>query len=351
MDLFSFSNNEDLCNFMLNNIKLSRVDNKFLENLVQRILQQNTITSNQNSLFKKVVIKYRKQFSRKKINIFDLQSLEWACQVIESSPIYTQAYIGVESNKIYFKAPYKKEFILAYKKSYIYSFQWNREKKLYESEFGISNLKQIYNLAKLFYNEVNLCATITDILNQLKPYEDAKIWMPTLFLSNNRLLIGAANEQLLNAVSEIDLDLDLKNISKLVCYGISIDESVKEYFISCGHSINKVEFAINTSPTIDLDHIDEVLDWLCELDADAVIETNSEWRYINRNEKNLRQMILDKGLKIHNVMTDSHKSEERKAYKNPVIFKFRSYLDNYYYPMDALKIIRFVNSQPIELTR
>lgn len=351
MDLFSFSNNEELCNFMLNELKLSRVDNKFLENLVQRVLQQNTITSNQNLLFKKIIVKYRKQFTKKKLNSFELQSLEWSCQVIESSPVYTEAYISIENNKINFRAPYKKEFISAYRKFPMYSFQWSRDKKLYESEFGLSNLKQIYDLAKHFYNQVNLCPIVTSLLNQLKIYESAKIWGPSLVLSNNKLLIAAANENLINAIADIDLNLELKNISKLVCYGINVEQTVKDRLLTCGHSEEKIEFVINTSPTVDLENIEKILDWLIELEVDLIIETNSEWRYINNDQTNLRQRIVDKGLNIHNVTMDSHKSEEKKSYKNPVIFKFRSYLDNYYYPINALKIIRFVNSQPIELIR
>ena len=90
-----FKTLEDVGTFMLINIRLSRYDLQFVNNLTNMIGVKNTITTNQDSLFKKIALKYRRQYVQQKFDIDTLLLLPWKCNVIESSPQYTNASISI----------------------------------------------------------------------------------------------------------------------------------------------------------------------------------------------------------------------------------------------------------------
>ena len=117
---------EDVGTFMLVNIRLSRYDLQFINNLTNLIIRNNTITSNQDSLFRKIAFKYRKQFIQHKMFVDDLLLLPWNCNMVESSPQYTNASISVLKDKIIFKSPFSKSFLTALKG--IPSILWNGKK-------------------------------------------------------------------------------------------------------------------------------------------------------------------------------------------------------------------------------
>ena len=93
---------EDVATFMLVNIRLSRYDLQFVNNLTTLIIRNNTITTNQDSLFRKISFKYRKQFIQQKLNVDDVLLLPWKCNMIESSPQYTNASI----EKLFFSSSF-----------------------------------------------------------------------------------------------------------------------------------------------------------------------------------------------------------------------------------------------------
>ena len=64
-----FKTLEDVGTFMLINIRLSRYDLQFVNNLTNMIGVKNTVTTNQDNLFKKIALKYRRQFIQHKCDI------------------------------------------------------------------------------------------------------------------------------------------------------------------------------------------------------------------------------------------------------------------------------------------
>ena len=64
-----FKTLEDVGTFMLINIRLSRYDLQFVNNLTNMIGVKNTITTNQDSLFRKIALKYRKTISSIDFNV------------------------------------------------------------------------------------------------------------------------------------------------------------------------------------------------------------------------------------------------------------------------------------------
>ena len=67
-----FKTLNELATWMLSNIRLSRYDDQFVNNLTLYITQHNRITSNQDLLFRKVAGKYKKQFSQLKIEVEEI---------------------------------------------------------------------------------------------------------------------------------------------------------------------------------------------------------------------------------------------------------------------------------------
>lgn len=350
MPAHNFLVNEELVQYMLNHLRLSRVDMKFIENILYKHVSVGTITTNQVELFNKIVKKYARQFSKNNIFITDLEKLNWKSKVIESVPAYTQAHIFIENEKIYFRAPYNRSFLQALKKNPIYTFEWNRESRMYSATYGGIILRDILKLSKEHYNEVNMCPIVNTLVSSIKQYEDVQVWDPTLMYVNGRFLIAGLNEYLNDAINHVSLEPNLNTLAMLVQYGVVIDVSVHDYIESLGIDREKIKFASSHNPQVEIKNIENVLHWLKEFDVDIIVETGSSWRSFVPDNVKLMDMITKHGLKVINLVLDNTipKIEE---HKNPVVFKFNSFIDTFYQPQNVFKIIRFVNSEPITLTK
>ena len=98
----SFSTLDEFATWMLTNIRLSRYDDQFINNLTLYITNQQRITTNQDTLFRKVSKKYNRQLSHHKINTDDVLNLKWSVNIVESIPEFTGATIKIENDKIIF---------------------------------------------------------------------------------------------------------------------------------------------------------------------------------------------------------------------------------------------------------
>ena len=171
-----FKTLEDLATFMLIDIRLSRYDLQFVNNLTNMIGVKKTITTNQDNLFRKIALKYRRQFTQHKFDIDTLLLLSWECNVIESSPQYTNASITILKDKIIFRSPFNQGFLKALKKNPIYSMEWDRDKRQYEIKYGPTTLKMLITLSADHYEVIDYCPITKNIINSLSEYESVKYW-------------------------------------------------------------------------------------------------------------------------------------------------------------------------------
>jgi hypothetical protein len=207
-----FKTLEDVATFMLINIRLSRYDLQFVNNLTNMIGVKNTITTNQDNLFRKIALKYKRQFTQQKFDIDSLLLLSWQCNLIASSPQYTHASISIIKDTIIFKSPFNKSFLNALKKNPIHSMEWHKDKRQYEIKYGPTTLKMLLSLSADHFDDIDYCPITTNIINSLSEYESVKYWKPTLVCKNGNFYVVAINEVLNDIIKDIPLTLSLIHI-------------------------------------------------------------------------------------------------------------------------------------------
>ena len=330
----AFTNLDEVATWMLSNIRLSRYDDQFVNNLTLYVVQHNRITSNQHALFKKVASKYVKQFNHYKINVSDIVTLPWSVPVVESAPEHTSASITIEGDDIIFKSPYNKNFISAYRKNPIHSMNWEKDNRYYKLKYSPTVLRDLMYMSSEYYEVIRYCPITTDIINKLSDYESVKYWIPTLTYVNGLLCIKAINTHLYEAIKDIPLDDDLKTIATLVKYGVKIDDSVINHFKETNDS-NKVKFAATFHVEFEVKEIAVAIEWLKEFGCDGISEPKAllkSWT-----------SLVD----INTTPKDLHKHD------NPAIIYHKGTLSIFttseYRNAKLLKIVKCVNSEPIDL--
>lgn len=333
-----------IASFMLAEIRLSNYDNQFINNLILYIARNNVITSNQDKLFKRVSKKYEKQFKQHKIEVDEVLALPWSCKVIPSLPEYTDTSILINNDLIIVRAPYKKDFISALRKNPIYGLQWERDRRQYEMKFSLVTLKKVLSLCVDHYQDINFSPEISQIVETLSIFDNAKYWDPTLVLKNDKLYILACTEYLYEAIKDIPLDLSLKTVAKLASYGINVDESVKEYFCQF-NSVEKVNFASSFITTFEGSLLPIMFGWLKEFECNTVGEFNLftanklEWKeaYINSLEK----------LKMKHVSSSEIKNLQGEDITIITSRGAATILADK--PLNLFKFVKCVNSTPVKL--
>ena len=185
---------------------------------------------------------------------------------------------------------------------------------------------------------------MTQIVESLSIFDNAKYWDPTLILKNDRLYICACTEYLYEAIKDIPLDLSLKTIATIVSYGIHVDESVKEYFYKT-NNIEKVNFASSFITTFEGSLLPIMFQWLKEFGCETVGEFNLfttnklEWRegYINSLEKlNMKHVTSSE---IKNLQGEDVTIIASRGSATIIADK----------PLKLFKFVKCVNSEPVNL--
>lgn len=337
---------DSVATFMLTKIRLSHYDEQFIGNLLDYMARNNAITSNQDSLFKRVSRKYVRQFRQHNLDIDELMKLPWHGKVIPSLPEYTHASVTIQDDKIIFRAPYKKDFLSQLKKNPIYGFTWIKESRQYEVQYSLHALQRVLSLSADQYEDINYCPLTMQIVERLSEYEDAKYWNPTLVLRNGLLYIMACTDALYKATLDIPLTLELKTIAQLAQYGINVDSSVREHFYETEPML-KVDFASSYITNFEHKFVPLMMQWLKEFGCDVVGENNP---FQAKNGRTLRADYITDLTLMGIRYTTTIESEELTSNNNPVLLMFRGGLSSLYAkPMKLLKIIKLVNSEPVNL--
>ena len=220
--MHKFKYAEEVVDFLLSNVRLGTYDKRFMANLLMtKIIPRDSVTSNQVSLFKKVVQKYHKQLLALQLNSIELSEIPWGLTIVTSSSEFTDASIKIEDDNIILYTPYKDSFVKEFRS--VRLMTWSHEFKHYVTPFSLNKLKGILETVKKHYTKVNCCNTIQDILKEVEIYSSVTCWNPTLVKINGNMYIAAINEPLYNAT----IDIDLYNQQELLIdYGIMIDENM-----------------------------------------------------------------------------------------------------------------------------
>lgn len=330
-----FKTLEDVGTFMLINIRLSRYDLQFVNNLTNMIGVKNTITTNQDSLFRKIALKYRRQFTQQKFDVDSLLALPWKCNVVTSSPQYTHASIAIIKDTIIFRSPFNKNFLNAIKKNPIYSMEWHKDKRQYEIKYGPTTLKMLITLSADYFEAIDYCPITKNIINSLIEYESVKYWEPTLIYSNGYFYVAALNDILYDIIKDIPQTNDLKMIADYVQYGITVHESVIEHFMDIEDPM-KITLASNYRVECEVRDLNNVIKWLAELGCDGIATQAS------------KKTSLYESVKDSSTVDIIKNQSELPSYVKPVMIHYRNY--GYAEPLSNLfKIVKCVNSEPVNL--
>jgi hypothetical protein len=332
-------NKEYLIHYMISNLRLSRYDIRFLQNLERIYSDKKIITSNQTILVDKLIVKYERQFVKNTMFIKELLKLPWKTTIVETTDQYTSAHIGILDDNLILKTPYNKAFITTFRSLSNSSFVWDHNNKYYIADLSTYSLKLAINAVKKFFTDVRYSDTVKKLIEQLEYYKDVKYWTPTLVCVNGNYMIACSNNALDQAIKHIDINTTPNILAELARHGITIDKSILE--------TDEQIFAGSYSPKIELSNICNIVPWLQNINCDYVslsgigLSTNIPFK----NE--FKQALTNAGIK-YNDASRIIVNENLQRYKFPVIVKFKLLTDEYAH---AAKIVNIVNSQPVNLEK
>ena len=338
---------EQLIYFMRHNIRLSRYDSKFLDNLEVFASEKNTVTTNQVGLLHRIIAKYERQFAKLEAHVSVLVQLPWVAKVIPSVSAYTDAFILIDRDQLVFKGPYNKAFITAIRNDDSNRFVWDKEKRQYTAIFSTYSLKILFDLACKHYQTVNACEISTELINQLSVYEHIKYWSPTLVRINGNLYIIGANQYVMEAVKDIELNTELATLSNLARYGITIsDELILE--IATKDTVEKVNFAALFNPILEMNTSEMMVPWLLELGCDHVYISASS-KMAKFTHENLLNALKEVKIPVYDLDNPSKKAPSKNNLSYPFVIRFRTIVSQFNEPNKVAKIVQLVNSQPVDL--
>jgi len=207
--MIELNNKEQLIYYMVTNLRLSRYDIRFLQNLEKISSVKKRITSNQVELVDKLIEKYERQFVKNQMFVKELSKLPWKTLVVETTDEYTSAHIGILNDNIILKTPYNKTFITAFRSLSESSFVWDNINKYYIADLSTFSLKLASNMVTKFFNEVRYSDNVKKLLDQLTYYKDVKYWTPTLVCTNGNYIIACTNKALDESIKHITLNTEL----------------------------------------------------------------------------------------------------------------------------------------------
>lgn len=317
-------------------MRLSKYDLHFMQNLHMLVTSKSPITTNQVALFEKIVGKYSRQLNKHGLTTDKLSVLTWETTVVPSDKKYTEAYITIENDKIYFRSPFNKKFLEKFNRITFNTFKWVRESKHYESDFSTEALKFIINISKDFYPVINYCTITSELLNTVEKF-NARYWQPTLIQHQGRFIIAAINQHLDLCLHDVKLNDDPECLSILSTHGVKVDNAVTK-------NDPLLEFASSYFVEIDYTNLDNLITYLHAVKCDCVfiaghgIATQYKRNIINK----IKESNIDVDEKVNTLL-----DEKLKERKNPMVIFTTSDIFNVAYKFQ--KVIKMTNSLPINI--
>jgi hypothetical protein len=330
-----FIKREHLLDYMLKGyLHLSKKDYGFFNNLQYIVKDKQKVTSNQNKLFDKLIVKYQRQLKKLGHDIGSLQELSWAVELVPTSEEYLTAQIGIENDSIVFRSPFNTQFIQEFRKVDDNPFNWIKDTRYYKAPYSTYALKVLVDTVHKHYELVTYCDTLKKLLDEAKQYETS-IWEPTLKKVKGNYIIAGINKSLYEATKDIVLDNQAKTLQTLSTYGIKIDTSVTQ-----GDPF--LEFAGNFEYTINIDELDKLCEWLEKLGLDKVV-TNRVVIYNRQVNTEIRNKLAERNLKIlsNDDSSDSRVVLLRAGFMNTFFASYDSY--------NIVKLINLVNTRPVQV--
>ena len=314
-------------------IHLSKKDYGFFNNLAHQIHDRKPITSNQSKLFDKLLAKYQRQLSKSGYSVEKLTSLKWDHEVIDTRQEFLDARISLVDGYLEIKSPFNTSFVQNFRKVPNNTFTWEKTKRVYRSNFYSFSLKMAIDNVTKYYDSMKLCPELEEILSSTEPLQNHTYWEPTLVKVHNHFYIYGINNSLYEATKDIVLNDDPRTLFLLSQYGIKIHESIT-------NNNKLLTFASSYHTTIDLDDLENLVDYLKNLDVNEVLVG----RDLVHNKKIIHE-LLDKfkqnGINPITSLVDA---------KQRIVSLHNHRVDSFLDKRNIAKTIVLTNSRPIEVT-
>jgi hypothetical protein len=259
-------NKEQLLYFFLQGkISLSQYDYKFMANLQTMIQRDHRVTTGQANLFDNLISKYKKQLTKCGLDKVELKALDWNSTLVESTTEYTGAYVSLFNDTLNIRVPFNKSFISKFREVKDNTFVWDKESKVYRTNFSTTALKISTRVLHKFFPTVKYCDELSPILTSLAELgTGTTVWNPTLCMVNDKLIIAGCNSIIGELVKDMTLSLEPSILFKLNRMGIDIDPAIISDY-------PKLQFAANSVYEAEIVDVENIIEWMKNLGCENVV--------------------------------------------------------------------------------
>jgi hypothetical protein len=259
-------NKEQLLYFFLQGkISLSQYDYKFMANLQTMIQRDHRVTTGQANLFDNLISKYKKQLTKCGLDKVELKALDWNSTLVESTTEYTGAYVSLFNDTLNIRVPFNKSFISKFREVKDNTFVWDKESKVYRTNFSTTALKISTQVLHKFFPTVKYCDELSPILTSLAELgSGTTVWNPTLCMVNDKLIIAGCNSIIGELVKDMTLSLEPSILFKLNRMGIDIDPAIISDY-------PKLQFAANSVYEAEIVDVENIIEWMKNLGCENVV--------------------------------------------------------------------------------
>ena len=275
--------------WMRENLRFSRYDINFMENVARFINDNRPLTVKQNDLWEKIVHKYRKQIyneSQNSLTDEDILAKKWRQGPVEFDPSYAPL-LWIEDDVIKLRFPFNKdavadlrtviqdaghEYGLMTSSVHHEYIHWDRDERVWRGTAYPTLIRDLYYYAK--DHEFAVDESVQGLVDSIPG--DEFNWCPYAELHSDGYMVSNLSPGLLKALPLNEITLN--TVRDLVGLEVTLSDALQRYVAQkYGYHIGRI--ACQREVRINMSEIDFVKQWLRETDNDIFIVHNQYAKY------------------------------------------------------------------------
>ena len=267
--------------WMRENLRFSRYDINFVENVARYIDQGRSLTVKQNDLWEKIVHKYRKQiFSESKGTITDelILDKQWNNPVVEFDPDYAPL-LWIKDDHICLRFPYNKDTVADLRRmlqdtghdygliSYVHPdqyFSWDKQQRIWHGTAYATLIRDLTEFA--LDHEFAIDASVKEIVDSVSG--DDLDWCPFAELYGDGYMVSNLSPGLLRALPPNEITLD--TVRELVGLEVTISDAMQSR-IAQKYGVQLGRIACQRTVTVMVDDISALKEYFKRTDHRLVV--------------------------------------------------------------------------------
>jgi hypothetical protein len=234
---------------LTNKVRLNRYDMKFMVNIAEKYTGPGKpLSPGQNTLYEKIVHKYRKQLKKLKVDYRDILALPWQHGIVPLEVLNQKTYFRIADDEMQLYFNFHKQRIEEVRaivhddignhlnrgrsknnfgNGQKYNFNWFNPSKSWRGPFNVYLFKQLYEFAK--QARVRIDSSVRELCSTLDAYGTKEDWTPSIRLINDRMYVNHITETMLPFLDKIDPDdTSFANIERLAELGLAPPDTVSD---------------------------------------------------------------------------------------------------------------------------